>query len=118
MTHLLDDGSCEVQKLAYQLLHKAAKKHTEHLVIEAGVDSDGVLKAELPGELLDILGIEVSAPDRDGHSAVSHGALRPCLRAQSAAARLHALTGMDGCVRPFCGRREYKLRLSSSHRME
>ncbi|KAF4581811.1 hypothetical protein EYR40_002829 [Pleurotus pulmonarius] len=69
MTHLLDDGSCEVQKLAYQLLHKAAKKHTEHLVIEAGVDSDGVVKAELPAELLDILGIEISAPDRDGHSA-------------------------------------------------
>ncbi|TFK41660.1 hypothetical protein BDQ12DRAFT_678315 [Crucibulum laeve] len=55
MCHLVTDPSNDVQKMAYQLLHSAAKKRTEHLVIEAGVDSEDAVKAELPLELLDIL---------------------------------------------------------------
>ncbi|KAJ7753853.1 hypothetical protein B0H16DRAFT_1886878 [Mycena metata] len=55
MCHLLGDPSADVQKMAYQLLTVAARKRTEHFVIEAGVDVDAVVKADLPLELLDIL---------------------------------------------------------------
>lgn len=55
MCHLVTDSSVDVQKIAYHLLHKAAKKRTEYLTIEAGVDSDAVVKTELPSELVDIL---------------------------------------------------------------
>lgn len=41
--------------MAYQLLHGAAKKRTEHFVIEAGVDTDATFKADLPPELLNIV---------------------------------------------------------------
>ncbi|KAF5370318.1 hypothetical protein D9758_006910 [Tetrapyrgos nigripes] len=55
MCHLLSDPSVEVQKMAYQLLLPAAKKRTEHLVIEAGIDTEDKVKAELPSELMVIL---------------------------------------------------------------
>ncbi|KAJ7669444.1 hypothetical protein DFH06DRAFT_1321521 [Mycena polygramma] len=55
MCHLLADPSADVQKMTYQLLTVAARKRTEHFVIEAGVDVDAVVKADLPIELLDIL---------------------------------------------------------------
>ncbi|KAJ6470235.1 hypothetical protein C8R47DRAFT_760272 [Mycena vitilis] len=55
MCHLLADPSADVQKMTYQLLAVAARKRTEHFVIEAGVDVDAVVKADLPIELLDIL---------------------------------------------------------------
>ncbi|THV07136.1 hypothetical protein K435DRAFT_710473 [Dendrothele bispora CBS 962.96] len=55
MCHLLLDPSVDVQKMAYQLLQQAAKKRTEHLVIEAGVDTVADFKAELPLELMVIL---------------------------------------------------------------
>ncbi|KAF7348632.1 Delta-9 fatty acid desaturase protein [Mycena venus] len=55
MCHLLADPSVDVQKMTYQLLTVAARKRTEHFVIEAGVDVDAVVKADLPLELLDIL---------------------------------------------------------------
>ncbi|KAJ7150874.1 hypothetical protein C8R43DRAFT_887120 [Mycena crocata] len=55
MCHLLADPSVDVQKMTYQLLNVAARKRTEHFVIEAGVDVDAVVKADLPLELLDIL---------------------------------------------------------------
>lgn len=41
--------------MAYQLLQAAAKKRTEYFVIEAAVDTEGVVKAELPIELMMIL---------------------------------------------------------------
>ncbi|KAL0570451.1 hypothetical protein V5O48_011508 [Marasmius crinis-equi] len=52
MCHLLMDSSVDVQKMAYGLLRQAAKKRTEHLVVEAGVDTEDKFKAELPHELL------------------------------------------------------------------
>ncbi|KAK1235775.1 hypothetical protein PQX77_000989 [Marasmius sp. AFHP31] len=52
MCHLLLDPSADVQKMAYNLLRQAARKHTEHLVVEAGVDTEDKFKAELPHELL------------------------------------------------------------------
>lgn len=66
-THLLDDKSVEVQKMAYQLLHKSAKKRTEYIVIEAGVsapDSDSI-KPELPPELIAFLQRSINEEDPD-----------------------------------------------------
>lgn len=55
MCHLLGDSSVEVQKPAYHLLQEAARKRTEHLVIETGVDIEDNILAELPNELVIIL---------------------------------------------------------------
>lgn len=55
MCHLLTDPSYEVQRMGYSLLHKAARKRTEHFVIECAVDTDDGVSAELPAELLAIL---------------------------------------------------------------
>ncbi|KAJ7584094.1 hypothetical protein C8J56DRAFT_1005201 [Mycena floridula] len=54
MCHLLTDPSAEVQRRTFQLLQQAAKKRTEHFVIEAAVDSDDTFWADLPPELLSI----------------------------------------------------------------
>jgi hypothetical protein len=65
MSYLLFDPSTTVQQMAYELLREAAHKRTEHLVIEAGVDTESVVKSVLPWELvlllqqsLDIVDIE------------------------------------------------------------
>jgi len=66
-THLLNDRSVEVQKMAYQLLHRSAKKRTEYIVIEAGVsgpDSDSI-KPELPPELIAFLQRSIDEEDPD-----------------------------------------------------
>ena len=63
MCHLVTDGSVNVQRMAYQLLQEAAKKYTEHLVIEAAVDVEGTMQVELPPELLDILQRDLSQED-------------------------------------------------------
>jgi len=55
MCHLMIDGSIQVQKVAYGIMRSAAKKRTEHLVIEAGVDIESTAQATLPLELLDIV---------------------------------------------------------------
>ena len=55
MCHLLVDQSEEVQRMGYHLLGNAARMRTEHYVIEAGVDTEDVVKPELPLELLAIL---------------------------------------------------------------
>lgn len=59
MCHLIEDPSPSVQKMAYQLLQAAAKKRTEYFVIEAGVDTESVVQATLPSELLEILRREI-----------------------------------------------------------
>lgn len=41
--------------MGYHLLTNAARKLTEHYVIDAGVDTEDVVKPELPLELLTIL---------------------------------------------------------------
>jgi hypothetical protein len=41
--------------MAYQLSQAAAKKRTEYFVIEAAVDTEGVVQAKLPIELMMIL---------------------------------------------------------------
>jgi hypothetical protein len=55
MCHLLTDPSYEVQRMGYSLLHRAARKRTEHFVIESAVDTEDNFNAELPAELLAIL---------------------------------------------------------------
>ncbi|KAI0056618.1 hypothetical protein BV25DRAFT_1995499 [Artomyces pyxidatus] len=55
MVHLLFDPSPNVQKMAYELMREAAKKRTEHLVIEAGVDTQSTVKPQLPVELVSLL---------------------------------------------------------------
>lgn len=55
MCHLLSDSSTEVQKMAYQHLREAAKKRTEYLVIETGVDTEDTVQAELPLQLISML---------------------------------------------------------------
>lgn len=41
--------------MAYELLREAANKRTEHLVIEAGVDTESVVKSLLPSELVSLI---------------------------------------------------------------
>ncbi|THH03871.1 hypothetical protein EW145_g5943 [Phellinidium pouzarii] len=56
MAHLLMDPSTDVVKMAYALLRVAAGKRTEHLVMEAGIDtSDQITRYDLPKELLLVL---------------------------------------------------------------
>ena len=66
MSHLLLDTSTDVQKMAYHLLNVAAKKRTEHLVIEAGVDVESTTKINLPDELIAILQLDLSTSDEEG----------------------------------------------------
>lgn len=56
MVHLLQDPTPDAAIKSYTILCRAAEALTEHLVVEAGVDtSDEVMKFELPTELLDVL---------------------------------------------------------------
>jgi hypothetical protein len=64
MCHLLMDTSVNVQKMGYRLLQEAAKKRTEYFVIEAGVDTEATVKADLPLELLEILQRNLNDDDR------------------------------------------------------
>lgn len=41
--------------MAYELLREAAHNYTEHLVVEAGVDTESVVKSLLPWELVSLL---------------------------------------------------------------
>lgn len=41
--------------MAYHMLREAAAKRTEFVVVEAAVDTEGILKPELPAELIDLL---------------------------------------------------------------
>lgn len=67
------DHSQSVQQMAYHMLREAAEKHTEHVVIEAAVDTEAEVKPELPPELIDILHrtIEQAEEADDSSSQVS-----------------------------------------------
>lgn len=66
------DSSQNVQQMAYHMLREAAVKYTEHVVVEAAVDTDAVIKPELPSELIDILhrSIELVDQGEDLHGQV------------------------------------------------
>ena len=55
MVNLIEDPSPKVQKMSYKFLKVAAQKRTEYFIIEAGVDTEAVVQATLPTELLEIL---------------------------------------------------------------
>ena len=55
MCHLVVDSSSDVQTMAYTMLREAAAKRTEHIVVEAAVDTETEFKAELPLELVELL---------------------------------------------------------------
>lgn len=65
MCHLVMDTGIEVQKKAYMLLQQAAYKRTQHLVVEAAVDTENTFKAELPPELLSILQQTINFDDAE-----------------------------------------------------
>lgn len=74
MSYLLFDPSTNVQQMAYELLREAAHKRTEHLVIEAGVDTESVVKSVLPWELVSLLQQSLDIVDvEEDPSSVSHG---------------------------------------------
>ena len=70
MCHLVLDLSVEVQKMAYHFLALAAKKRTEYLVIEAGVDTEGTVNMDLSGDLLKLLQRNVIVEDSHLESSV------------------------------------------------
>lgn len=97
MCHFLTDPSVDVQKMAFQLLVQAAKKRTEYLVIEAGVDVDDNFKAELPKELLALIGESVEITQETVRIAF----FRISLLTKNAAC-VWLSTWMDAFVRLLC----------------
>lgn len=99
MCHLVLDSSIDVQKMAYQFLQGAAKKHTEHLVIEAGVDTESTVSIDLPAEILDILQRTINY----GETAVLEGQVKSALEffvpLYSQECRMLLVICLDGC---FC----------------
>ncbi|KAL0957941.1 hypothetical protein HGRIS_000122 [Hohenbuehelia grisea] len=57
--HLLQHPSIRSQKMSYNLLQAAAKKRTEHFVLEAGVNVDDDFTADLPMELIELVSCHV-----------------------------------------------------------
>jgi hypothetical protein len=55
MCHLLSDSTPKVQIMSYQFLQQAARRRTEYLVVESGVDTESAVKVELPLELIALL---------------------------------------------------------------
>lgn len=55
MCHLVTDSSPVVQKMAYRMLHEAAVKRTEYIVVEAAMESEDHSTPELPAELVILL---------------------------------------------------------------
>jgi E3 ubiquitin-protein ligase listerin len=82
MCHLVMDSSVDVQKMSFQLLREAARKRTEYLVVEAGVDTEGTFKAELPQEMVVILsslqGIDAEAQVQSTSSTLHAGTDATC----------------------------------------
>jgi hypothetical protein len=84
--------------MAYELLREAAHKRTEHLVIEAGVDTESVVKSVLPWELvsllqqsLDIVDIEIE----EDPSSVSRGRRCQPISINPVAENVWILTWLD-----------------------
>ncbi len=62
--------------MAYELLREAAYKRTEHLVIEAGVDTESVVKSLLPLELVSLLQQTLDIVDIEDPSQVRPGVIK------------------------------------------
>ena len=63
MCHLLLDASESVPKMSYKILQLSAAKYTEHLVLEASVESENSVPINLPPEL--VLLLQSSMPDEE-----------------------------------------------------
>ncbi|GJE86513.1 hypothetical protein PsYK624_025930 [Phanerochaete sordida] len=63
MSHLLLDASEAVPKMSYKILQASAAKYTEHLVLEASVESEDTISFDLPLELVQLL--QSSLPDEE-----------------------------------------------------
>lgn len=70
MCHVINDPSDNVQRMAYKMLCASATKYTEHLVLEAAVDSDAELKLELPLELVSLLQMSLPEEDTEGNGTI------------------------------------------------
>lgn len=68
MCHLLLDASESVPKMSYKILQTSADKFTEHLVLEASVESEASVPLDLPLELVQLL--QSSLPDEDVSDSV------------------------------------------------
>lgn len=99
MSHLLLDTSTDVQKMAYHLLSAAAKKRTEYLVIEAGVDVESTTKINLPDELIAILQIDLSISDAEGlwQEQVLYPNIRRPQDFSNSAYRVSLVVSLVGC---------------------
>ncbi|KAF8580184.1 hypothetical protein K439DRAFT_1357639 [Ramaria rubella] len=72
MCHLLIYPSVDNQKMAYQILQQAAAKRTEHLVLEAGVDSENTAIFDLPRELILLLTSVLNFDDANGQDPLTY----------------------------------------------
>lgn len=68
MCHLLLDASEAVPKMSYKILQSSATKYTEHLVLEASVESETAVPLGLPVELVQLL--QSSLPDEEASDGV------------------------------------------------
>lgn len=88
--------------MSYQLLQEAARKRTEFLVVEAGVDTEGTFKAELPQELIDLLSNFVGGEGAEDQ--VSLIAYYPRFCGSSTISQIALATSSRGCLRSTCSR--------------
>jgi hypothetical protein len=96
MSYLLFDPSTRVQQMAYELLREAAHKRTEHLVIEAGVDTESVVKSVLPWELVLLLQQSLDIVDiEEDLSSVSRGRRRQSISINPATENVRILAWLD-----------------------
>jgi hypothetical protein len=96
MSYLLFDPSTSVQQMAYKLLREAAHKRTEHLVIEAGVDTESVVKSVLPWELVLLLQQSLDIVDiEEDPSPVSRGTRCQSISINPAAENVRILAWLD-----------------------
>jgi hypothetical protein len=114
MSHLLLDPSENVQKMAYELLREAACKRTEHLVIEAGVDTESAVKSLLPSELVSLLQQSLDVIDlEEDLSPVRRGNHSWLTSANVVLENVRDLTWLDDCS-GFVYKRGKSARLPSS----
>lgn len=82
--------------MAYELLREAAHKRTEHLVIEAGVDTESVVKSVLPWELVLLLQQSLDIVDiEEDLSSVSRGRRCQSIFINPAAENVRILAWLD-----------------------
>jgi hypothetical protein len=96
MSYLLFDSSTSVQQMAYELLREAAYKRTEHLVIEAGVDTESIVRSLLPWELVSLLQQSLDIIDvEEDSSSVRRASCYSLISIEPAAENVRLLACLD-----------------------